>query len=176
MMPLVYSILFLFAGTVVFYGIIFYPFSEGKDPFIRIIGHLPKKEMLLKIYTTFKLYQNHKLALFATLFISIVIHISVTFAFFMITGAIGISNLKIATQMFIMPIGLITIAIPIAPGGIGVGHVAFDRLYALVGISGGADIFNLFIIIQLVVNLVGGLIYFFYSSDYKIPKADDISV
>ena len=69
-----------------------------------------------------------------------------------------------------MPIGLITIAIPIAPGGIGIGHVAFESLYQLAGLSGGADIFNLYIIVQLAVFLLGGIPYFLYSSNYQIPK------
>ena len=78
--------------------------------------------------------------------------------------------MELATQFFLMPIGLITVAIPIAPGGIGIGHAAFESLYQLAGLSGGADIFNLFIIVQLGVFMLGGIPYFLYSSNYQIPK------
>jgi hypothetical protein len=81
----------------------------------------------------------------------------------------GIEEMDLATQFFLMPIGLITVAIPLAPGGIGIGHAAFESLYQLAGFSGGADIFNLFIIVQLGVFLLGGIPYFLYSSKYKIP-------
>ena len=69
-----------------------------------------------------------------------------------------------------MPIGLITVAIPIAPGGIGIGHMAFETLYQLAGLSGGADIFNLYIIVVLGVNMLGGIPYFLYNSNYKTPN------
>ena len=62
------------------------------------------------------------------------------------------------TQLFLMPIGLITTAIPLAPGGIGIGHVAFESLYQLVGVAGGADIFNMYII-QLAVYLMGEFLF-----------------
>ena len=167
--PLALSVVALFIGTVVFYGIVLFPFKEGKDPFVKIINKLPKNKTLLKIYTTFKAYQNHKKTLLCTLLLSIIVHSLVAIAFYIIIQALGIPNVHFATQMFIMPIGLISITIPIAPGGIGVGHVAFDTLYNMVGISGGADIFNLFIIIQLSVNLIGGIFYFVYNNEYKLP-------
>jgi hypothetical protein len=90
--------------------------------------------------------------------------------FFQVAHLIGVKEMNLATQFFLMPIGLITVAIPIAPGGIGIGHVAFESLYQLAGLSGGADIFNLFIIVQLGVFLLGGIPYFLYSSEYKIPE------
>jgi hypothetical protein len=74
-----------------------------------------------------------------------------------------------------MPIGLITTAIPLAPGGIGIGHVAFESLYQLVGVSGGADIFNIYIIVQLSVYLLGGIPYFLYNSEYQVPREEDVS-
>ena len=86
---------------------------------------------------------------------------------------IGIKEMNLATQFFLMPIGLITVAIPVAPGGIGIGHIAFESLYQLAGLSGGADIFNLFIIVQLGVFLLGGIPYFLYSSEYKIPDTQE---
>ena len=82
----------------------------------------------------------------------------------------GLKEMELATQFFLMPIGLITVAIPLAPGGIGIGHAAFESLYQLAGFSGGADIFNLFVIVQLGVYLLGGIPYFLYSSKYKIPE------
>ena len=174
--PLAFSIIGLFIGTVIFYTIVLFPFKEGRDPFIKIINKLPKKETFLKIYTTFKVYQNHKKILFWTLFLSTIVQFLVAIAFVIIIKTLGIDNVNFATQMFIMPIGLITVAIPVAPGGIGVGHVAFDTLYQMVGVSGGADIFNLFVIIQLSVYLLGGVVYFIYNNEYKLPSPDQKKV
>ncbi len=159
----------LFAGTVVFYGIVIFPFKEGKDPFIRLFAKLPGSKVLIKVYQAFKTYQNQKLTLVYTLLMSVVLHCSVAFLFFQVAQMIGVQDLNLGTQLFIMPIGLIAIAVPVAPGGLGIGHAAFGVLYDKVGIAGGADIFNLYIIIQLSVYLLGLFPYLFYRSEYKLP-------
>lgn len=170
--PLALFIVFLFCMIALFYTVILYPFPEGRDPFIRLINMLPKSGLFLKIYNTFKIYQHHWRSLATTLIISIIIHSLTAFLFFLVTQMLKMDQVDFATQMFIMPIGLITTAIPIAPGGIGIGHAAFETLYLLIGVKGGADIFNLFIVIQLAVYLLGGIVYFTYSNEYKVRKVD----
>jgi glycosyltransferase 2 family protein len=170
--PLAIFVVVLFVAIALFYTIILFPFPEGKDPFIRLINTLPKSELFLGVYKTFKIYQHHWRTLATTLIISIIMHALTAFLFFLITRMLNTHQVDIATQMFIMPIGLITMAIPIAPGGIGIGHAAFETLYLLIGVKGGADIFNLFIIIQLAVFLLGGIVYFTYNNEYKVRKTD----
>jgi len=167
---LAFAIIGLFAGTLLFYAVALFPFKEGKDPFLRLLGKLPARDFTTKVYLAFKRYQNEKKTLAATLAIAISIHSCIAVLFFQITQLIGVEGLNLGTQFFLMPIGLITIAIPLAPGGVGIGHAAFESLYQLVGVSGGADIFNLFVIVQLAVFLLGGIPYFFYSHDYEVPE------
>ena len=167
---LAWMITVLFGGTVVFYAIAVFPFKEGRDPFIRLFQRLPAKKISLKVYSAFKSYQHQKSTLLLTLLLAIGIHTLIALLFFQVANLMGLKEMELATQFFLMPIGLITVAIPLAPGGIGIGHAAFESLYQLAGFSGGADIFNLFVIVQLGVYLLGGIPYFFYSSKYKIPE------
>ena len=167
---LAWMITVLFVGTLLFYTIALFPFKEGRDPFIRLFQRLPAKKLSLKVYSAFKSYQHQKRTLFLTLLLAIGIHTLIALLFFQVANLLGIKEMELATQFFLMPIGLITVAIPLAPGGIGIGHVAFESLYQLAGYSGGADIFNLFIIVQLGVYLLGGIPYFLYSNEYKVPK------
>ena len=166
---LAWMITVLFGGTVVFYTIALFSFKEGRDPFIRLFQRLPATKISLKVYSAFKSYQHQKTTLLLTLLLAIGIHTLIALLFFQVAQLMGIEEMELATQFFLMPIGLITVAIPLAPGGIGIGHAAFESLYQLAGFSGGADIFNLFIIVQLGVFLLGGIPYFLYSSKYKIP-------
>ena len=166
---LAWMITVLFGGTVVFYTIALFSFKEGRDPFIRLFQRLPATKISLKVYSAFKSFQHQKTTLLLTLLLAIGIHTLIALLFFQVANLMGIEDMELATQFFLMPIGLITVAIPLAPGGIGIGHAAFESLYQLVGYSGGADIFNLFIIVQLGVFLLGGIPYFLYSSKYKIP-------
>ena len=166
---LAWMITVLFGGTVVFYTIALFSFKEGRDPFIRLFQRLPATKISLKVYSAFKSYQHQKTTLLLTLLLAIGIHTIIALLFFQVAQLMGIEEMDLATQFFLMPIGLITVAIPLAPGGIGIGHAAFESLYQLAGFSGGADIFNLFIIVQLGVFLLGGIPYFLYGSKYKIP-------
>jgi len=167
---LAWMICALFGVTVLFYFIAIFPFKEGRDPFLRLFQRLPANTFTIKVYSAFKRYQHQKKTLLITLVLAIGIHSLIALIFFQVAHLIGVKEIDLATQFFLMPIGLITVAIPIAPGGIGIGHVAFESLYQLAGLSGGADIFNMFIIVQLGVFLLGGIPYFLYSSEYKIPE------
>ncbi len=173
MHPLAWMITAMFLLTLLFYFIAMFPFKEGHDPFILLFNRLPASKLTIKVYSAFKRFQHQKKTLMLTLVIAIVIHSLIALIFFQVAHLIGVKEMSLATQFFLMPIGLITVAIPVAPGGIGIGHVAFESLYQLASLSGGADIFNLFIIVQLGVFLLGGIPYFLYSSEYKIPDTQE---
>jgi hypothetical protein len=59
-----------------------------------------------------------------------------------------------------------TTALPLAPGGLGLGHVAFERLFTMVGLTGGANIFNVMVLGQLSLNLLGVIPYLLYRSNF----------
>lgn len=59
----------------------------------------------------------------------------------------------------IYPLGMLTGILPLAPGGIGVGHAAFASLFQLFGATRGADAFNVFLLGQLAPNLLGVVPY-----------------
>jgi glycosyltransferase 2 family protein len=167
-LPFVILILILFSGVVLFYSIILFPFLENKDPFVLIANRVPGGDFLLRIYLAFKSYQNQWKVLAVALVVSIVNHSLIAYLFLLIGNMIGIKNINLAIQMFIMPVGLLTTSIPLAPAGIGVGHVAFEALYMIAGTRGGADVFNLYIILEISVSLLGGVIYLSYKNENKI--------
>lgn len=58
-----------------------------------------------------------------------------------------------------IPIGLMTLALPIAPSGLGVGHAIFQKLFEFSGIDNGASLFNLYFVVTLSVNVLGVIPY-----------------
>jgi hypothetical protein len=72
----------------------------------------------------------------------------------------------------VFPLGLLTVVIPISPAGMGVGHVAFDRLYAAIGLSGGATVFNIFLLGQMVPCLFGVIPYLLLKRAGDLPPTD----
>ena len=106
--------------------------------------------------------KQYRLQVVVLLLISLVIHSLVCMLFYQIAGLLLSGKIDFWKQMSLIPLGLIATAIPISPAGIGVGHVAFENLYNLSGLKEGANIFNLFIINQIFIYLLGVFPFLFY--------------
>lgn len=123
---------------------------------------------MLKAYDAFMTYREHPEVLFQSLALSICTHISVVTAVIFCSQALGENQLSLYQYFLLVPVGLITTAIPVAPGGLGVGHVAFQELFKLAGSNHGAEIFTLYVMLQISVNLSG---VFFY---LRAPKVSAV--
>ncbi len=89
---------------------------------------------------------------------SMALHATTMGYFTVLTRVIGPYDVGYQAIATIFPLGLLTIVLPISPSGLGVGHVAFDRLFSAIGLTGGASgatIFNVYLIGQIVPNLFG---------------------
>jgi len=157
--PLSWFAIALALGTLFFYGFVIFPFKPEKDPMIKLLGKLPFSTISLRVYLTFKGFEEHRGVLLITLSITLCSHLLVALLFFLVGQMLGVINMDFFTQMLLMPLGLIASSIPLAPAGAGVGHAAFDQLYQLGGFSNGADVFNFYVILQLLAFTVGGILY-----------------
>ena len=50
------------------------------------------------------------------------------------------------------------------PGGVGTGHAAFGILFQVIGSARGADAFSFYVLSQLLIGAVGGVIYLRFKS------------
>lgn len=69
------------------------------------------------------------------------------------------SNMDFVQALAFIPLGLMTLALPVAPSGLGVGHAIFQKLFEFSGIENGASLFNLYFVVTLVVNVCGVIPY-----------------
>jgi uncharacterized protein (TIRG00374 family) len=72
---------------------------------------------------------------------------------------IGGPNLDLYLLAAIFPIGMLITTLPLSPGGLGVGHVAFEYLFQLIGLPEGANVYNVYFVSQTLLNLTGIFIY-----------------
>ena len=80
-------------------------------------------------------------------------------AYYIICSTLIKGSIALQDIYTFVPIGMIVTAIPLAPGGMGVGHVAFDKLFNFLSVSNGADLFNVFWITMMTINLLGLIPY-----------------
>jgi uncharacterized protein (TIRG00374 family) len=81
--------------------------------------------------------------------------------FLFLTRELGNPEAAYSEVAMIFPLGLLTLVLPISISGFGVGHMMFNELFRLLGLQGGATIFNVFIVAQLSLCLLGAIPYLF---------------
>ena len=147
--------------------------GKPRDIMRRALSRLPRAKLLVNAYDSVKRYGNHPRVLFCALFASCIVHVFLVTSFILFARAMNETSIRMPQYFLLVPLGLITTALPVAPGGIGVGHAAFLALFHLVGSPRGADIFTLFVGIGIVLNLFGVFLYLGYKkeipSDFEQP-------
>jgi uncharacterized membrane protein YbhN (UPF0104 family) len=91
--------------------------------------------------------------------LSILVQLTAVLIFWCLIYPFVGSNMNFVQALAFIPIGLMTLALPVAPGGLGVGHAIFQKLFELSGITNGASLFNLYFVVTLAVNILGVIPY-----------------
>jgi uncharacterized protein (TIRG00374 family) len=88
--------------------------------------------------------------------------------------SIGIQSIPVAQLLFVIPLGLTAMALPIAPAGLGVGQVVFYALFAdLLPGKGpvGASIITIYQLVYVFVSLTGIIFYLSETSYAKKSRS-----
>lgn len=91
--------------------------------------------------------------------ISVVVQLTGVLIFWSLIYPFVGGHMTFIQALAFIPIGLMTLALPVAPSGLGVGHAIFQKLFELSGITNGASLFNLYFVVTLVVNIFGVIPY-----------------
>jgi uncharacterized protein (TIRG00374 family) len=122
--------------------------------------HGTSRQLVSQLVAATRLVSANPSALVPALALSMGVHAFLMTFFTFLTGAITSSEVSFIAIASTFPLGLLTVTLPIAPLGLGVGHLAFERLLGAIGIEGGANAFNLFVFGRTVPSLLGVLPYF----------------
>lgn len=163
------------AGIVVLCSA-FIKMNPENDPFARSLGKFSFLSPLQKIYLSFRSYQHTKSYLFGAFIISILIQLILFIYFYVLTYIMVTPSVSLTDLAIVFPIGIASTAIPLAPGGIGVGHMAFESLFANIGLSGGANVFNVYVISSLALSMFGAIPYVTMRRKKKTPLHAEAAV
>lgn len=167
---LIYFNFILFIGALVFIVSLFLPVKIqsiflviGKK--VPILGdHIHKT-----LAAIWDIGRNKKIILSGIL-ISIIGQASNISAFYFLIKPFVTSELTLGMCFSFVPIGLICVAIPITPAGLGLGHAVFDKLFSLFGIKGGASFFNFYFLATLTANCLGLIPYLATPKQTSVAK------
>jgi hypothetical protein len=144
--------------------------KDGQDPIAWVLAYnFPGARIVRGIYEALRSYRHHPRYLASAFGLSVIVQCGALFYARELTAILTGTSPDLGIFSAIFPLGVMTTALPLAPGGLGVGHVAFDKLFSLVGMSGGANVFNVMVLVQLALNLTGFVPYLLYKKEGSIP-------
>jgi glycosyltransferase 2 family protein len=162
------------------FAVFFYsPKLWNSKPTTAVLDLLRRNSRLAKIVDAGLLYRQHLPAILIALLLSAASILGTTLIYAIEGKTIGLS-IDMARYFFIVPIGITVSAIPILPGGIGVGQVAFFTLFQWVGSPNpeqGATLCTLMQVYTILFNCIGAFFYLkFKRKPSEIPSLNTVSV
>jgi uncharacterized protein (TIRG00374 family) len=127
--------------------------------------------LLNRIVMSLRLLSSGPKNLFIALTLSMIVHAAAMGLFTLLTRAILDRDVAYSAVATIFPLGILTMVLPVSPAGLGVGHVAFDRLFAAIGLTSGATIFNVYLLGQITPCLLGVFPYLALKKRGAMPTA-----
>jgi uncharacterized protein (TIRG00374 family) len=110
---------------------------------------------------TFKTFKNYKIQLYSLLFSAVTQTMGIFFMY-SVVKAVGITPPSFLIFFSLCCFGFVAAALPIMPGGIGVGQYAFYALFANISVELGKATITAITVLQiftLIIALFGGLIF-----------------
>ncbi len=101
--------------------------------------------------------------------LSIVVQFLGVVIFYLLVSPQFVTDLSLDLVLSFIPLGFMVLAIPIAPGGLGVGHAAFESLFAIAGEPNGANFFNMYFLVMMLFNLLGFIPWLVLRQNPKKP-------
>ncbi len=124
-----------------------------------------------KVIASFRLVSARPALLLASLGLSMALHGTNMLFFMLLAAVVGHQEVTLGAIATIYPIGLLSLMLPVSAAGMGVGHMAFEKLFAAVSLQHGADVFNVFFFGQIAPCVLGVIPYLSLRAKAPLPTA-----
>ncbi len=131
-------------------------------------------QKLTKTFEQVWLIGESKTCVMNCLLLSFLSHSLNILAFYTISSPFYDIPLSLGHAFTFMPLGLMAIAVPISPAGLGVGHAVFNTLFSYYGVSNGASLFNLHFLAYVSINLFGIIPYLTMGKRHHLEEAREL--
>lgn len=175
----------LWAATIVLVAMILglLVASSPRVKHIRVVSwalqNLPLGMQGARVLDTLREYRGHTGSLLAALGISLLAHTLTVVVILLIAQATNPSGFAWEIS-FLVPLGFLANTLPLTPGGLGVGEAAFNRLFAIAGLTGGAELLLGWRLLTILIGMSGLIMYLegrkhFISESFPAQNAKQLS-
>lgn len=173
--PVAGAVLVLGAGVIVGPAVFILLMRHAGHHLERWIGGTTKIGKILgQLVAAMRLLASGPKNLLTAMVLSMAQHAFAIGLFTALTRVVTDQEVAYSAVATVFPLGLLTLVLPISPAGLGVGHVAFDRLFAAIGLHGGATVFNVYLLGQMVPCLLGAIPYLALKKKGELPTAETV--
>ncbi len=161
---------FLLLAFILFWTLIFSQFLLESPVVKKIIHLLPGTKSIQKVIQSLTDYRHGKKQVLTALILSLTAQTSAVLFFYVAGNGLGFTQVPFSTYLFVVPVGFMIQAIPIAPAGIGIGQAAFLFLFNLAlaeKTSLGPSTITAFQLATFFYGLLGALCYLSISKEMK---------
>ena len=153
-------LLLLFAGLVLA-GVVFSSRIRRALGLTQVIKRLPFQQVIREAGECSRMYGGRPRTLTLGLLISTLNHAGLATAVWVLADALGMAPVTLSRAVLLVPLANLVSAIPLLPGGWGVGEAAFAYFFGLVGVP-ATEAVSLSVVYRLAVlasSLPGGLLW-----------------
>ena len=145
--------------------------SIKNHPFVEsVCRNIPGGALIKRIYDAIHSYRSNPKVLLQTLILSFISQFTIILFFWFFAQISGAPNVSFSVYIFVVPLGLLSTALPVSVAGIGIGQAALYYLYKLyTGIDSqiGPNAFTAYQIILLCWGLLGAYLYVTRKTAFK---------
>ena len=127
----------------------------------RLLSWLERQPLgrhLTQVFDTIHSYRSNIASLWTAVGISLFAHTLTILAMLLVARAV-VSATVTWKAAILIPLGMVVNALPLTPGGLGVGEAAFDALFKGAGLTGGAETLLAWRLLMLLISLLGLIFY-----------------
>ncbi len=153
----VIAVLFMI-GLLFFFSFSFSKRVKANKWLIKAINIIPFHHFVQRAFDAIHSFRDHKMVLIGAALWSLLGHFALV-GIYLVVGRILIPDAPGIDTCLLSMLGMFANAIPITPGGLGVGEVAIDKLFTVVGYINGAQLMLAWRLGMIPVCILGGIFY-----------------
>lgn len=138
-----------------------------------LVDRLPLADKLRSLDRAALLYLQRPGGMAIAFAFSFVNHVLVTLGVIVLGRALGVQGVRMLDYFVLVPVANLVSAVPLAPGGWGIGELAYSGLFRMIGASAamGVAVSVSFRLSQLVQSLLGGIFLLLPGSRTELREA-----
>lgn len=136
-----------------------------------LMSRMPMRRYVERIANAVHAFRDRKRALLAAAAISLLGHMAVAATYVVVASAI-LPSVPWPVVGFLSMLGMVANALPLTPGGLGVGEAAFEQLFLVAGATGGAALLVLWRLSMIPLAMVGATLYISGRIGSKAPVVE----